>query len=174
MEIEYLTIKDFAERAGVSQQSIYKRLSKKDNPLQPYLKKVGNKKLLNTVALLDIYGIVSDAVLAENESEDLINQPDREEYKVNLQSTEKNNTERLIDILENQLNEKDRQLLEKDNQISEKDKQINELQQRLAEVHTLLNQQQHLTAVGQQKILTSSEEVQETKKRLFSFLKFWK
>lgn len=45
---EYLSIKEFAELVGVSQQAIYKQLN---NKLKPYLKVVDNKKMLNKSAV---------------------------------------------------------------------------------------------------------------------------
>ena len=48
MDKEYLSIKEFAELAGVSQQAIYKQLN---NKLKKYLKVVDNKKMLNKSAL---------------------------------------------------------------------------------------------------------------------------
>lgn len=45
---DLLTIKEFAEKAGVSQQRIYQRLAK---DLKPYLKMVENKKMLKIEAL---------------------------------------------------------------------------------------------------------------------------
>lgn len=48
MEKEYLSIKDFAQAVGISQQAVYKQLN---NKLQPYLKVVDNKKMLEKSAL---------------------------------------------------------------------------------------------------------------------------
>ena len=45
---EYISIKEFAELAGVSQQAIYKQLN---NKLKPYLKVVEGKKTLEKSAL---------------------------------------------------------------------------------------------------------------------------
>lgn len=48
MENEYISIAEFAERAGVSKQAIYSRLKKS---LKPYLKKLNGKKYLNIKGL---------------------------------------------------------------------------------------------------------------------------
>ena len=48
METEYISIKDFAEKAGLSQQEIYKQLN---NKLKKYVKVVENKKYLHISAL---------------------------------------------------------------------------------------------------------------------------
>ena len=45
---KYISIADFAERAGVTSQAIYKRQSK---DLKPFLKLVGNKKVISEAAL---------------------------------------------------------------------------------------------------------------------------
>ncbi len=51
MDNEYLSIKDFAARAGVSHQAIYKRLSNPLDELCNWLHYVGNKKMLAVEAL---------------------------------------------------------------------------------------------------------------------------
>ena len=51
---QYITVKEFAQRAGVSIQSVYQSLNKR---LKPYLKIVYNRKMLNIKALEEIYGI---------------------------------------------------------------------------------------------------------------------
>lgn len=57
---EYICIKEFAERAGVSPQAIYKRLNQVDNQLNNYVKTVGNQRMLNIQALQAVYGIEVD------------------------------------------------------------------------------------------------------------------
>ena len=47
MKTEYLSVKDFADRAGVSQQAIYKQLN---NKLKKYVKVVENKKWTQTTS----------------------------------------------------------------------------------------------------------------------------
>lgn len=50
---EYITIKEFATRAGVSPQAIYQRL---DKDLKKYLKVIEGKKMLNSEGLT-VFGI---------------------------------------------------------------------------------------------------------------------
>lgn len=57
MDEQYISIKKFAELAGVSTQSVYKRLT---TSLQPYVKEVANSKRLNIQALHDVYQIQVD------------------------------------------------------------------------------------------------------------------
>lgn len=172
MKTDYITIKEFAEIAGVSQQSIYKRLNKKDNPLQPYFKEVDGKKFLRRSAL-DLY----EAAAAE------VSQPEKdpeEKPAAKVVKEKKDNTERLLDLLEQQLNEKDKQLQEKDRQLQEKDKQLNSLLQRLEEANKIIDQQQQLTAIDKKSMIEIEEkgeaaadpkEEPERKKGFFSFFK---
>jgi hypothetical protein len=51
MEQEFLSIKDFAARAGVSAQAIYKRLNNPDDELINWLKADGKQKMLAAAAL---------------------------------------------------------------------------------------------------------------------------
>lgn len=54
---ELLTVQQFAALAGKSTQSIYKKLNKVDNPIQPYVVLVDGRKMLKRQALSEIYGI---------------------------------------------------------------------------------------------------------------------
>ena len=49
----YLNVKDFAEIAGVSKQSIYKRLSKPNDPIQKYVSMANNHVAISIDALED-------------------------------------------------------------------------------------------------------------------------
>ena len=60
MEQELLSVKDFAARAGVSVQAIYKRLNKVDNELNKYVFVIGGKKMLDATAL-SLFADTADA-----------------------------------------------------------------------------------------------------------------
>lgn len=51
---ELLTVQEFAEKAGVSVQAVYKRLN---NSLNPYVKLVDGRKMLEISALHEVYGV---------------------------------------------------------------------------------------------------------------------
>lgn len=51
---ELLTVQEFAKRAGVSVQAIYKRLN---NSLNPYIQLVEGRKMLKSSALSEVYGV---------------------------------------------------------------------------------------------------------------------
>ena len=97
METEYLSIKDFAERVGVSQQAIYKQLN---NKLKKYIKVVENKKFLH-ISALDEY------IKPQENSTD-------EQQLLNMLQTN-------LKVLQEQLSVKDRLIEELTQQAKEKD-----------------------------------------------------
>lgn len=127
MKKEFFSIKEFAAAAGVSQQSIYKRLNSENDELQQFLKIVDNKKYISAKALSAIYNI--------NE------QQEPPEFV-----TEENSNNNILDILKEQLEGQ-----RKD--IEDKNQQIKDLMERLAEANKIINQQQQLHLLDKQKIL---------------------
>lgn len=128
---EYISIADFAERAGVSKQAVYQRLNRS---LKAYVKDVDGKKSINIRALEDLYGI--DACSS-------LEQDIQGEFKGVEQGIDQAKEVQLINKLIDTLQE---ELKSKDEQIKEKDLQIKEL-------HNLLDQQQQLTALDRKKIV---------------------
>lgn len=145
---EYISIKEFAVRAGVSPQAIYKRLNQVDNQLNNYIKPVGNQRMLNIQALHDIYGIEVD-----NQ-----NQP-VEQPVVNFNQPDQ------IKMLQDQLNIKDQQLREQAERDQKKDEQIRKLHEELIEQdqrhHEQLQTMQELLSQEQKLHLLSVQRVQE-------------
>jgi len=137
VENEYISVKEFAEKAGISVQAVYKGLN---NRLNQYVKLVDNQKMLNIRALQDIYGIeVEQQIqleLTTNSTEELTNN----DVMIDTLLEQ-------IEILRNELEVKNEQIREKDKQLKEKDNQIAALNTRLEESHRLLDQQQQLQAM---------------------------
>ena len=106
--VEYITVAEFAEKAGVSKQAVYQRLNKK---LKPYVKMVDGAKMLNTKALEEVYG---------QSVEQGVEQELEQENQENSKETQENSKENQ-DII--------KALLE---QLKTKDIQISELNERLA------------------------------------------
>lgn len=121
---EYIGISEFAKRVNVSKQAVYQQLDKK---LKPYLIVIDGKKRLNIKAISEVY---------DKQSEEIDKEVEQEE----------NN--QLIDILTNQLIEKDKQLTEKDKQIDGLIKSLSLAQMQLTEVSHRL---QELTDKSQEK-----------------------
>ena len=107
MKTEYLSVKDFADRAGVSQQAIYKQLN---NKLKKYVKVVENKKYLH-ISALDEY------IKPQENSTD-------EQQLLNMLQTN-------LKVLQEQLSVKDRLIEELTQQASEKDKIIADMSKSL-------------------------------------------
>lgn len=114
MEKRYLSIKEFAEMANVSQQSIYKRLKNKKSKLNNYITTVENQKKIDVKALKEVYNIE-------------VEQPFKQ--SITMDEQPKNSTEILIEALQSQLKEKDEQLarmqklLDQQQQLSMADRQ---------------------------------------------------
>ena len=133
MKTEYLSIKDFAKRAGVSQQSLYKRLNKLNNQLNNYIKLVDNQKMIDIRALQEVYGVeVEQPIQPKIE-------PVEQPIQPNFDSILSQN-QQMIDMLKEQL--------------EAKDKQIENLTK-------LLDQEQQLNAMNQQKILALETKLEE-------------
>lgn len=111
LDQQYITVKEFAQRAGVSIQSVYQSLNKR---LKPYFKVINGRKMLDIKALGDIYGI-----------------PYIENNEQGIKQDYKGNDKEFINLL-----------LE---QIKVKDKEI-------ADLHELLNHEQQLLMIAQNKI----------------------
>lgn len=73
---ELLTVQEFAKRAGVSVQAVYKRLN---NSLNPYVQLVEGRKMLKTSALYEIYGIEVEQPIKPFIKPELNDEKDRSE-----------------------------------------------------------------------------------------------
>lgn len=55
--VEYLTIAEFAEQAGVSKQAIYKQVNNENSQISPYILRDGRRTLIKISALSALYGV---------------------------------------------------------------------------------------------------------------------
>lgn len=104
MKEEYISIAEFAKRAGVSKQAVYKRLS---TDLSTELKEVENKKMLKVSAL---------SHFKVNQVEQPFNQVD-------------SLSQGIIDLLREELEAKNKQLEAKDKQIEQMQRLLDQQQQ---------------------------------------------
>lgn len=116
MEKEYISIKEFASRVGVSQQAIYKQLN---NKLKKHLTEVEGKKMLD-ISALKIF-----------------------EKKQNESKVEQQLNNKLLDMLQAELEAKDKQI---------------------AELQKLLDQEQQLRMVEHKRVLELEQKEQEAAK----------
>ena len=128
MKEGYLSIKDFAERAGVTQQAIYKRLT---TSLTTFINIENGKKTINSKAL---------ELFKTNENNN-VEQPLDKSLTTLLNAT--------ITLLSGQIETKDKQISEKDIQIENKDKQISEKDIQIAVLNEHLKQAQRLNENNQ-------------------------
>lgn len=161
MEKDLLTVKEFADLAGVSVQSIYKKLGKANNPIQRYLKVVDGVKYIERRAYAILYSSAPAPTAAEEAPPAIVEeQTPPQPGESETPPPPKSSTDRILDILEQQLEEQRRQLQEKDKQIAAQADQINSLLARLEESSQIINQQQQLTAMNV-KALSGGESKKE-------------
>ena len=151
---EKISITEFAKRANVSRQAVYKRLSQVDDKLTEYVNLVDNKKMLDIQALEDVYGIEVDKEVDKNDNSESTSC----QSNVNLD----NHENKVEDMLLKQI-----EILQEEIKI--KNEQIEPL-------HKLLDQEQQLRMVSEQKKLEiedSKEEKEEQKETKKKWWKFW-
>ena len=138
---EYLSIKDFALAAGVSTQSIYKRLS---TSLQPYVVEVDNKKMLKKQALKDVYGV---------ENKDELPTVEQESYQ---HVTNRFATEEIKRLL-NEIEKKDRriEMLEAD-----LEKEREDAKAERERIYSLFDQQQKLVAMRYSQEIETKQQIE--------------
>lgn len=123
---EYITIAEFAEKAGVSKQAIYQRLNK---GLKEYSRVVDGVKMLDLRALEKLYG---------KEPEQGIEQEIDKDSKVNSQENQD-----VIKALLEQLNVKDQQIADLSARLAEAHKLAEEEQKSHGRTQMLLVEKEH-------------------------------
>lgn len=132
---DYLSISDFAKRAGVNRSYIYKLLPTK---LKPYCLQVDNKQMLKIQAL-ELFNV----------------------SKVDTEETDGDTLKELIEILQEQQETLKAELSIKNQQIESQCNQLEEYSERLKESHFLIAQQQK----NEQKLLETTATPQEIPKQ---------
>ena len=140
---EFISIADFAKRAGVSRTYIYKSLSTR---LAPFYKQVDGQKMLNTSALsmFDVNNIVNKEVNKETGGDTLMS---------------------LVEILQEQ-----QKTLKAELDI--KNEQIKALNMQTSQQLQLIDQQQKLQAISEKKRLEANPEPVRTQETLLNREKF--
>lgn len=164
-EIKYISVKEFAERAGVSTQAIYKAVRKANGRLSPYVIQEENRYYINPLALTEVYRVgIMETNLATNQptpkpTKGFTNQP---QNQPTLQPT--NQPKGLptnpdfatyllsqIDELKAEIERYKGIVKEKDRMIAEQNTQLAELTQSMVELSnralTATTNQQHLSAM---------------------------
>lgn len=162
-EVDYLSIADFAEKAGVSKQAIYKQINNNNSQIAPYILKNGKKTVIKISALKELYGVESDFSSSSTQNSSPLNPIFN--ATVNEKSTEINpfSTD-YIEFLKSQLAELKAEKTEMEQRlnatIQEKDSIIKEQSARLAELAQQITQiaDKALIATSQQQYLTAMDK----------------
>lgn len=70
VEVEYLSIAEFAEKAGVSKQAIYKQVGNENSQIAPYLLRDGKRTLIKVSALRELYKVDTENLTFTTPAED--------------------------------------------------------------------------------------------------------
>lgn len=134
---EFITIKEFAQRAGVSHQAIYDRLRKENDELRKYTKVHNKIKLINIKAL----ALFDSSKLAQ------VAQPMQASMQATAQALADQKDD-IISLLKEQVAVKDKQIEQRDNQIEQLQQDLSASREDLARLATELakiaDQGQHL------------------------------
>ena len=134
---EFITIKEFAQRAGVSHQAIYDRLRKENDELRKYTKVHNKIKLINIKAL----ALFDSSKLAQ------VAQPMQASMQATAQALADQKDD-IISLLKEQVAVKDKQIEQRDNQIEQLQQDLRTSREDLARLATELakiaDQGQHL------------------------------
>lgn len=156
---ELLTIKEFSELAGKTPQAIYKQLNGR---LKPFVQLVDNKKMLESRALGEVFGI---------EAEETIEQSGQPELNIqaNLEKT-------LYDILKAELEAKNEQIASLQAELAEERRHSREQADKIA---VFADQAQKLQLAQMQPRITEEEdelleqEIMPEKKGIFELFRHW-
>lgn len=179
--IEYLSISEFADKAGVSKQAIYKQINNSNSQIAPYLIKDGKRTLIKATALSELYKVdienstfttsteqeqttYSTPTVEENSSQSI--PVDEKSQPVNPVSTPENQplSTDYIDFLKSQIAELKAEkadiekrlnatIAEKDNIIKDQSFQLSQLAKQVASIAD-----RALVATSQQQYLTAMEK----------------
>ena len=160
---DYLTIKEFAEKVGVSQQAIYKQVERK---LKNYVKLVDNQKMIDIKALQEVYDIGVEQPI----------QPNIEPVEQPIQSSSQQIIDRLLfDMLHEELRKKNEQIETLQQIIKENELKYHES---LMQSQQNLEREQQLHLLSKQRILEleskqEEEMIQEEVKGFWARLFRW-
>lgn len=110
VEVEYLTIAEFAEKAGVSKQAIYKQVNNENSQIAPYLLREGKKTLIKVSALAELYKVeaeISTSTTPKEEENTTLSTPKEgiEVEATTQQTTQENEVNQPINPISTQENQ---------------------------------------------------------------------
>lgn len=156
---DYISIKEFANKAGVSTQAIYQRVEK---DLKGFVKVENGKKLI-LIAALKFFKYKKENQVDYQEIENCLPENDNKNKKKSSDFKD------ILEFLQSQLVKKDEQLAEKDKQIAEKDRQLKDLTSALITEQQSAQQAQalHAGTIKQTALIESDSRKNSLWTRLF-------
>ena len=180
-DVEYLTIAEFADRAGVSKQAIYKQVNNENSQIAPFLLRDGKKTYIKVSALSELYKVDTLSLTQTEEKQPFSTKQEQIEVENKPEQTTQSNPKKqpdnpnstqfnqpistdYIEFLKKQIEElkADRDAVEqrlsatiqeKDNIIKEQSAQLSSLAQQVAQIAD-----KALIATSQQQYLTAMEK----------------
>lgn len=190
-EVKYITVKEFAQRAGISRQTIYKTYSNPNSRLYPYVKVLPKGIYISTQALIDLYNNPCNEEQVTIEELEQLKAKETKETDIQKQTEqpyvdtfEHSIYNDFVSYLKNEINQKQEQIDKLNNIIQEKDRIIIEqagqiislttLSQSMVEVSnkalTATTNQQTLSAMEKQPMLDSQDNVAQPRKGIIKRL----
>lgn len=155
----YISVKEFAERSGVSKQAIYQKLN---GSLKPYTRKIKGHTYISVEALKEFYDIQGDfnqdnQGIKEDSTKD--SQEIQHDAAEETKSTEPETDVRdeMIQLLKSQIQQMNDQLDRKDQQINEQAAQLRSKDNQINKLHELLEHEQQLRMVQEQRLMLEAE-----------------
>lgn len=152
---ELLTVKEFAELAGRSKQAIYQQM---DSRLKGFVQVVDNKKMLESRALMDVFGVNPEKKIGQTDSN----------IQAGLEKA-------LYEILRGELEAKNEQILALQEELAEERRHSREQADKIA---VFADQAQKLQLALMQPQVTEGEEqsaveIMPEKRGVFEVVKRW-
>ncbi len=151
---EYMTVKEFAEAVGITEQAVYKQLN---NRLSTFSTKLNGRKVLKIQALQE-YGLnkIQPNIQPVEQPVVQLFQP---EFNPKLAEKEAEICHLQEQIQQQKIEELSRHIEALKEQLRVKDEQIRAKDQQIESLHEILSRQQQLAAIQEQRIiqLTASE-----------------
>lgn len=154
---EYISVAEFARRAGVSRQLVYKRI---DNELTEFCQLVDNKKMLNIRAL----ELFQKQKLSTKVSTGFTTQLTKVSTKFTVYKLKLQHKIDLLELENQHLKEK----------VESLEAQTAADQEKIESLLKLLDQQQQLSAISARKIEMLESKIQEPTPQAKKWWEFWK
>lgn len=122
----FLTVREFAQKAGVSNQAIYKQTK---NQLSTYVSIIDNQKFIDSKALIDVFGIDVDNLVDNQVDNQKIN-VENAAAAADQQQNQSDVSKELLEMLKEEIKKKDQQIEKLQESLDKAYTQISEMAQK--------------------------------------------